>query len=96
MSEKLQKVLARSGQGSRREIELMIQNGRVSIDGKVAKLGDRLDDLSVNVRIDGTKSSWYRLQKKFAEYWRTTNLKVNYVPVTIQKVVVRCLIVCLA
>lgn len=53
MSEKLQKVLARSGQGSRREIELMIQNGRVSIDGKVAKLGDRLDDLSVSVRIDG-------------------------------------------
>ena len=45
MSEKLQKVLARSGQGSRREIELMIQQGRVSIDGKVAKLGDRLDDL---------------------------------------------------
>ncbi|GAL04779.1 ribosomal large subunit pseudouridine synthase B [Photobacterium aphoticum] len=53
MSEKLQKVLARSGQGSRREIELMIQQGRVSIDGKVAKLGDRLEDLSVTVRIDG-------------------------------------------
>ncbi|MGF1679847.1 23S rRNA pseudouridine(2605) synthase RluB [Photobacterium makurazakiensis] len=55
MSEKLQKLLARSGQGSRREIELMIQNGRVSIDGKVAKLGDRLDDLSVTLRIDGHK-----------------------------------------
>ncbi|ELR67464.1 Ribosomal large subunit pseudouridine synthase B [Photobacterium marinum] len=55
MSEKLQKVLARSGQGSRREIELMIQHGRVSIDGNVAKLGDRLDDLDVNVRIDGHK-----------------------------------------
>jgi 23S rRNA pseudouridine2605 synthase len=55
MSEKLQKVLARAGQGSRREIELMIQSGRVSIDGVVAKLGDRLDDLSVLVRIDGHK-----------------------------------------
>ena len=53
MSEKLQKVLARAGQGSRREIELMIQNGRVSVDGVVATLGDRLEDLSVNVRIDG-------------------------------------------
>ncbi|KJG03524.1 23S rRNA pseudouridine(2605) synthase RluB [Photobacterium angustum] len=53
MSEKLQKVLARAGQGSRREIELMIQNGRVSVDGVVAKLGDRLEDLSVSVRIDG-------------------------------------------
>lgn len=56
MSEKLQKVLARSGQGSRRELELMIQNGRVSIDGKVAKLGDRLeDDHDSIVRIDGHK-----------------------------------------
>ncbi|WP_036818240.1 23S rRNA pseudouridine(2605) synthase RluB, partial [Photobacterium sanctipauli] len=55
MSEKLQKLLARSGQGSRREIELMIQQGRVSIDGKVAKLGDRLEDLNVTLRIDGHK-----------------------------------------
>ncbi|WP_120511203.1 23S rRNA pseudouridine(2605) synthase RluB [Photobacterium salinisoli] len=55
MSEKLQKVLARSGQGSRREVELMIQEGRVSIDGKVAHLGDRLDNLDVLVRIDGHK-----------------------------------------
>ncbi|MCG7588576.1 23S rRNA pseudouridine(2605) synthase RluB, partial [Photobacterium sp. OFAV2-7] len=56
MSEKLQKVLARSGQGSRRELELMIQNGRVSIDGKTAKLGDRLEDGHDSiVRIDGHK-----------------------------------------
>ena len=41
MSEKLQKVLARAGHGSRREIETMIEAGRVSVDGKVAKLGDR-------------------------------------------------------
>ncbi len=53
MSEKLQKVLARAGQGSRREIELMIQNGRVSVDGVVAKLGDRLEDMTANVRVDG-------------------------------------------
>ncbi|QOQ67732.1 23S rRNA pseudouridine(2605) synthase RluB [Photobacterium damselae] len=55
MSEKLQKVLARAGQGSRREIELMIQNGRVSVDGDVAKLGDRLEDMTASVRIDGRR-----------------------------------------
>jgi 23S rRNA pseudouridine2605 synthase len=54
MSEKLQKVLARSGQGSRREIELMIQNGRVSVNGEVATLGDRIEELtSTIVRVDG-------------------------------------------
>ncbi|KXF81666.1 23S rRNA pseudouridine(2605) synthase RluB [Enterovibrio coralii] len=53
MSEKLQKVLARAGLGSRREIESMIQAGRVSINGAVAKLGDRLEDLTAHVRVDG-------------------------------------------
>ncbi|EHC50766.1 putative pseudouridine synthase [Salmonella enterica subsp. enterica serovar Give str. S5-487] len=36
MSEKLQKVLARAGHGSRREIESIIEAGRVSVDGKIA------------------------------------------------------------
>ncbi|WP_150137976.1 23S rRNA pseudouridine(2605) synthase RluB [Candidatus Enterovibrio escicola] len=53
MSEKLQKVLARSGIGSRREIEILIQAGRVSINGTVVKLGDRLDNTNVNIRVDG-------------------------------------------
>lgn len=54
MSEKLQKVLANSGHGSRREIEAMIQAGRISVDGKIATLGDRIEvTASVKVRIDG-------------------------------------------
>lgn len=53
-SEKLQKVLARAGQGSRREIEAVIEQGRVSVDGKVATLGDRVDvTSSTKIRIDG-------------------------------------------
>ncbi|MDC9590094.1 23S rRNA pseudouridine(2605) synthase RluB [Xenorhabdus sp. XENO-10] len=53
-TEKLQKVLARSGHGSRREIEGYIQQGRISIDGKTAKLGDRIEvKLSVKIRLDG-------------------------------------------
>lgn len=54
MSEKLQKVLARAGQGSRREIENMIAAGRVSVDSKAATLGDRVAaDKAVKIRIDG-------------------------------------------
>ncbi len=53
MSEKLQKVLARAGHGSRRELEGLIRAGRVSINGKVAALGERLDDQNAVVRIDG-------------------------------------------
>lgn len=41
--EKLQKVLARIGLGSRREMETVIAAGRVTVNGQVAKLGDRVD-----------------------------------------------------
>ncbi|MEI8671199.1 23S rRNA pseudouridine(2605) synthase RluB [Vibrio sp. SA48] len=53
MSEKLQKVLARAGHGSRRELEALIRTGRVSVNGKVAMLGERLEDDSAVVRVDG-------------------------------------------
>lgn len=52
--EKLQKVLARAGQGSRREIEAVIAEGRVSVDGKIAALGDRVIlHAGLKIRIDG-------------------------------------------
>ena len=40
-TEKLQKILADSGLGSRREMEKWIAAGRVTVNGKVATLGDR-------------------------------------------------------
>jgi 23S rRNA pseudouridine2605 synthase len=52
MSEKLQKVLARAGKGSRRESEKFIDSGRVSVDGKVARLGDRVEANQL-IRLDG-------------------------------------------
>ncbi|GGX90147.1 hypothetical protein GCM10007160_17070 [Litchfieldella qijiaojingensis] len=42
-SEKLQKVLARAGLGSRREMETAISAGRVKVNGRVATLGDRIE-----------------------------------------------------
>lgn len=52
MSEKLQKVLATMGKGSRRDMEEYIKAGRVSVDGKVATLGDRVEGTEV-IRVDG-------------------------------------------
>jgi 23S rRNA pseudouridine2605 synthase len=51
-SEKLQKVLARAGAGSRREMERIIEQGRVRVDGRVASLGDRVGP-DARVSIDG-------------------------------------------
>lgn len=54
VTHKLHKLLAQSGLGSRREMETLIASGQVSVNGKIAKLGDRVglrDLVRVNKRI---------------------------------------------
>lgn len=55
-TEKLQKILARSGYGSRRELEAMITAGRIRVDDHVATLGERVTASSV-ISIDGHKAT---------------------------------------
>ena len=52
-SERLQKALARAGLGSRRSCEELIEAGRVTVDGAVARLGCRIDAASSVVAVDG-------------------------------------------
>jgi 23S rRNA pseudouridine2605 synthase len=52
VGEKLQKVLARAGLGSRREMERWIEAGRVAVNSKVASLGDRVDERD-RLAVDG-------------------------------------------
>ena len=54
MSEKLQKVLARAGFGSRREIEGWIAEGRIRVNGRVAQIGERVEE-SDKILVDGKK-----------------------------------------
>ena len=52
MSEKLQKMLATAGMGSRRELETWISAGRVSVNGVTSKLGDRAEATD-RIMVDG-------------------------------------------
>lgn len=54
MQERLQKVLARAGLGSRRQIEDWIRAGRVEINGKPALLGQRVSGRE-RILVDGKK-----------------------------------------
>ncbi|MCY4264350.1 MAG: pseudouridine synthase [Gammaproteobacteria bacterium] len=54
MTEKLQKVLARAGFGSRRELEQWILAGRVTVNGEVARIGIRVSE-SDRIVVDGKK-----------------------------------------
>ena len=50
--QKLQKVLANLGLGSRRKMERWIEEGRVTVDGRLAALGDRIY-AGQTLRLDG-------------------------------------------
>ena len=50
---RLQKYLSRAGVASRRAGEELILAGRVTIDGEVAKLGDKVDPARQAVAVDG-------------------------------------------
>ena len=63
MTEKLQKVLARAGFGSRRAIETWIAKGRIKVNGMVAVIGDRVTD-DDKIIVDGKKLA---PQKKIRE-----------------------------
>lgn len=63
--EKLQKILADAGLGSRREMEKVIAEGEVRVNGAVAKLGDRAgvyDRISVRNRLLSRTSSEGKLR----------------------------------
>ncbi|MGH2636023.1 MAG: pseudouridine synthase, partial [Actinomycetota bacterium] len=55
--ERVQRALARAGFGSRRACEELVAAGRVEVNGRVATLGDRVDPLSDEVRVDGRRIS---------------------------------------
>ena len=51
---RLQKLLASAGIGSRRQIEQWIRDGRLTVDGRPAQLGDRAGS-DAEIRLDGHK-----------------------------------------
>ena len=52
MKERLQKILARSGYGSRRACEELIAQGRVTVNGQIATLGMKADPLQDDIAVD--------------------------------------------
>ncbi len=55
--QRLQKVLARIGLGSRRVCEDLIAEGRVTVNGEVAELGRRVDPEADEIAVDGAVMS---------------------------------------
>lgn len=63
-AQRLQKLLASAGFGSRREVEQFLVEERVTVNGKTASLGDKADPLLDDIRVDGE-----RLKRERPSYW---------------------------
>lgn len=66
--ERLQKMLARAGVGSRRSIECLIREGRLSVNGRPAVLGEKVSSYD-EVRLDGRRiTTWPEAHAYYALY----------------------------
>ena len=54
MAERLQKILSARGVASRRKAEEMIEDGRVTVNGRTATLGDTADAAVDVILVDGS------------------------------------------
>lgn len=53
MEERLQKIMSHAGLGSRRDCEEIIVDGRVTVNGKVAQIGQKADPAVDRIVVDG-------------------------------------------
>ena len=63
MSEKIQKILANAGLGSRRQIETWIADKRIAVNGVIAKLGDRIEG-DERISVDGREVKLLKTRTK--------------------------------
>lgn len=50
---RLQKILSETGVASRRHAEELIREGRVTVNGRLARIGDKVDPLRDHIKVDG-------------------------------------------
>ncbi|MFH1758063.1 MAG: pseudouridine synthase [Pseudomonadota bacterium] len=53
--QRLSKILSETGAASRRQAESLIREGRVTVNGRVAQIGDKADPVQHHIKVDGRR-----------------------------------------
>lgn len=70
MEERIQKILARMGHGSRRQCETLISDGRVYVNGVRAGLGAKADPAADAITVDGEKQVYQEQEKIYIAMYK--------------------------
>ena len=60
MEQRLQKLISAAGLASRRQAEALLTTGRVTVNSRVATVGDKADPETDDIRLDGRPLAWPR------------------------------------
>lgn len=75
--ERVQKLMSQAGVASRRESEKIIEQGRVTVNGKVITLGDKADPESDTVKVDGQRLKLQEVEKVYYVLNKPPNVLSN-------------------
>jgi 23S rRNA pseudouridine2605 synthase len=79
--ERLQKILAKADFGSRRSCEKIIEQGRVTVNGKVATIGDKANPETDHIKVDGQSITLQNFEKRYYVFHKPQNvLSTNKAP----------------
>ncbi len=80
MKERVQKLMAQADIGSRRACEEIIRQGRVRVNGKVIKLGDKADPETDTIDVDGDRLSFADRQQVYIVLNKPRNVLSSNTP----------------
>jgi pseudouridine synthase len=72
--ERVQKLMARANIASRRKSEKIIEDGRVTVNGKVITIGDKADPDNDTVKVDGQRLKLEKFEKRYYVFHKPMNV----------------------
>ena len=74
MEERVQKLMAQAGLGSRRACEAIIEQGRVRVNGQIVTLGAKADPERDTIEVDGQRINAANVEMRYYVFYKPVNV----------------------